>query len=169
MQIIKYLILFVILIISSIIGRMLSKKYIYRLAELEEMQNALNVLKNKIRFTYSPIPEVFEEISKMTSKEISKIFKKAKSKMQVTTAGMAWEEAIEESQSYLNKEDKQKLKTLSKLLGKTDTDGQISQIEITENFLQEQVKQATKEKEKNEKLYLKLGTIMGLAIVVILC
>ena len=43
MQIIKYFILFLILLSSSMIGRFISKKYVYRLQELEEMRNALHM------------------------------------------------------------------------------------------------------------------------------
>ena len=39
---------------------------------------------------------------------------------------------------------------------------------MTENFLDEQIRQAQEEKNKNEKLYQKLGTIGGLALVIIL-
>ena len=44
----------------------------------------------------------------------------------------------------------------------------MSQIEITESFLEEQIRQAQEEKNKNEKLYQKLGMTIGLAIVIIL-
>ena len=50
----------------------------------------------------------------------------------------------------------------------TDAEGQLSQIEITESFLEEQIRQAQEEKNKNEKLYQKLGMTIGLAIVIIL-
>ena len=89
--------------------------------------------------------------------------------MNFITASMAWEQAIDESITNLKDEDKQILKTLSKLLGQTDSEGQISQIEITEKFLDTQIKEATEDKQKNEKLYTRLGTIMGLAIVIVLC
>ena len=169
MQMIKYFILFFILVASSMIGKFLSKKYVYRLEELEEMQNALNILKAKIKFTYEPIPEIFDEISKNTNRNIGNIFKNAKEKMNQTSANVAWEEAIEETITNLKEEDKYILKTLSKLLGQTDVEGQTSQIEITEKFLEGKVKEATEEKQKNEKLYTRLGTIMGLAIVIVLC
>jgi stage III sporulation protein AB len=142
---------------------------VYRLQELEEMQNALNILKSKIKFTYEPIPEIFKEISKNTNKNIGNIFKMATQKMSNTTVNIAWEQAVEETITNLKKEDKDTLKTLSKLLGQTDVEGQISQIEITEKFLENQIKEATKEKEKNEKLYTRLGTILGLAIAIVLC
>ena len=37
MLVLKYIILFMILLSSSLIGKFLSKKYVYRLEELEEM------------------------------------------------------------------------------------------------------------------------------------
>ena len=85
MQMIKYFILFLILLASSMIGKFLSKKYVYRLQELEEMRNALNILKTKIKFTYEPIPEIFNEISENMNKNIGSIFKIAKEKMENTT------------------------------------------------------------------------------------
>lgn len=100
---------------------------------------------------------------------MDKSFGLAKEKMQTNTANLAWEQAIEESQNNLTKEDKYVLKTLSKLLGQTDIEGQTSQIEITQKFLETQLKEAQEQKEKNEKLYSKLGTTIGLAIVIILC
>lgn len=169
MQIIKYFILFLILVFSSMIGKFISKKYVYRLQELEEMKNTLNILKNKIKFTYEPIPDIFKEISNNSNKNIGQIFKKAEEKMEKTTADVAWEQAVEETNNNLKEEDKNVLKMLSKLLGQTDTDGQISQIEITENFLEGQIKDAMEAKQKNEKLYTRLGTIVGLAIVIVLC
>lgn len=57
---------------------------------------------------------------------------------------------------------------MSKLLGKTDLNGQISQIEITSSFLDEQIKKAEKEREKSEGMYRKLGMIIGLGIIIIL-
>lgn len=169
MQMIKYFILFLILVASSMIGKFLSKKYVYRLEELEEMQNALNILKTKIKFTYEPIPEIFDEISGNVNRNVGNIFRKAKEKMSQNSANIAWEEAIEETSTNLKEDDKHTLKMLSKLLGQTDVEGQTSQIEITEKFLEAQIKEATEEKQKNEKLYTRLGTIMGLAIVIVLC
>lgn len=168
MLIIKYFILFLILLSSSLIGKFLSKKYVYRLEELEEIKNALNILKTKIKFTYEPIPEIFREISANTNKNVGNIFKQASEKMETTTANNAWEQSVEETETNLKLEDKNVIKKLSKLLGQTDVEGQVSQIEITENFLETQIKEAVQEKQKNEKLFTRLGTIMGLAIVIIL-
>lgn len=165
---IKYFMLFLVLVACTLIGRFLSKKYVYRLNELEEMKNALNIFKTKIKFTYEPIPEIFQEMSENINKNISNIFIKAKNKMQNKSASIAWEEALDESNTNLTKEDRYVLKSLSKLLGQTDVEGQTSQIDITQKFLETQIKQAEEEKKKNEKLYSKLGTTIGLVIVIIL-
>lgn len=148
MGFIKYCMLFLILIASSLIGRFLSKKYVYRLQELEEMKNALNLFKTKIKFTYEPIPEIFTQISEMSNKNIGDIFYKAKENMKSETAAVSWEKAIDESITNLNQEDKSILKNLSKLLGQTDSEGQLSQIEITQNFLDAQIKEARRRKKK---------------------
>ena len=113
--------------------------------------------------------KTLKEISNNSNKNIGQIFKKAEEKMEKTTADVAWEQAVEETNNNLKEEDKNVLKMLSKLLGQTDTDGQISQIEITENFLEGQIKDAMEAKQKNERLYTRLGTIVGLAIVIVLC
>ena len=168
MQIVKYIILFFILVISTLIGKLMAKKYVHRLEELEAMNSSLNIFKSKIKFTYEPIPEIFDEISKSTTKNISSIFINAKNKLNNETASKSWEAAVEETNCNLNEEDKKAIKTLSKLLGQTDVEGQISQIEITESFLENQIQEAIIERQKNEKLYTRLGTIMGMTVVIIL-
>ncbi|MBR3002094.1 MAG: stage III sporulation protein AB [Clostridia bacterium] len=168
MQLIKIFMLFIVFVLSNYIGKMIAGKYKYRLEELQEMKNNLNIFKTKIKFTYEPIPEIFDEISKTSSKNIGSIFKKAKDQMKLKSAGESWKDAVEETKNNLKEEDKKTLNMLSKMLGESDIDGQVSQIDITLSFLEKQIKEAEEEKEKNEKLYKKLGTIMGLAIVIIL-
>jgi len=116
MQTIKYTIILLIFILSVLIGRYKAKQYAYRLKELEEIKCYLNILKTKIKFTYEPIPDIFEEIANNSSDNVSYIFRKSKNKMSNKTASISWEEAIDESNCNLKIEDKQKLKTLSKLL-----------------------------------------------------
>ena len=168
MVFVKYFILFLILVSSTLIGKFLSNKYIYRLEELEDIKNSLNILKTKIKFTYEPIPEVFGEIAENVSSNVRRLFVLAKQNMEKMSAGEAFEEAVDNIICNLKNEDKKVIKMLSKLLGQTDIEGQISQIEITEEFLENQIKEAEEEKKKNERLYTRLGTVIGLTIVIIL-
>ena len=142
MQIIKYIMLILLFLASTRLGQLLSQKFSYRLEELEDIKNALNMFKAKIKFTYSPIPEIFQEISQNVGKNVSQIFLKAKEKMEIFSAEDAWINAIEEVKNCtnLNKEDIKTIKLLGKMLGKADVEGQISQIEITEKLLEKQKK-----------------------------
>ena len=54
------------------------------------------------------------------------------------------------------------------MLGKTDVEGQISEIKLVDNFLDTQIKLAQQDRKKNEKMYKTLGGIIGLALVIIL-
>ena len=80
MQILKYFMLLLIFISSSLIGKFIAKKYTYRLEELEEIKNILNFFKSKIRFTYEPIPQIFNEIANKTKENIGNIFENARRK-----------------------------------------------------------------------------------------
>lgn len=168
MLIIKIFIYTFIFLTTSAIGMLKSKKYIDRVDELKEMKAAISVFKTKLKYTYEPIPEIFNEISESFNSVIGKIFKIASLNMQNINAGTAWNMAIDLGTLNINSEDKSILKNLGKLLGETDLNGQISQIELTENFLEEQIKKAERERQKNEKLYRTLGMTGGLAIVIIL-
>lgn len=168
-MIVKYIFICLIFFISVILGNSISKKYKERVIELRDFKSALNLLKAKIKYTYEPIPEIFLEISNKFENTIGDVFKASKEKMQYHNAGKAWEIAIEEYNLLnISNEDKKILKGLGKLLGKTDKDGQIGEIELTEQFLDKQIEKAEAERIKNEKLYKTLGGIVGCALVIIL-
>ena len=168
MIIFKYIIICLVFLISFLIGNIISKRYILRVKELKDFKNALNIIENKIKFTYEPLPEIFIQTSKLLSKNISKIFIQATNYMKTLGAQESWEKAIKESNTYLNKDDIENIKSFGNLLGKTDKEGQISSIELTKTFMEIQIEKAKKEEEKNAKMYKTLGAIVGLALVIIL-
>lgn len=167
MLIIKFLILVSVFGSSLSIGLLIAKKYANRVQELKEMKNALNMFETKIKFTYESLPEIFGDIAKQTDKSVESIFQIACEKMKNKSAGDAWIESIDTVNSNMNLEDKTILKSLGKLLGKTDIEGQISEIQLVSSFLDTQIDLAEKEKEKNEKMYKTLGGVIGLTLVII--
>ena len=159
---------FLIFLTCSGIGMQVSKKYEERVFELEEFKSALNMFIAKLKFTYEPIPEIFEQISKSIHSKPGKIFKLASINMKYVTAGDAWEKAVDLDLLSINNEDRSVLKNLSKLLGQTDIEGQVNQIKLTSSFLDKQIEKAEKERTRCDRLYKTLGMIIGLAIVIIL-
>lgn len=86
------------------------------------------------------------------------------------TADTAWEKAVENTYSKLglNKEDKGILITFGKMLGSSDLEGQINNINLVSSQLKLQEMKAEQMRQKNEKMYKSLGVLSGLAIVVVL-
>lgn len=116
MLFVKYFIILIIFVLSFLVGKIVSQKYRARVDELEEMKNALNVFKSKVRFTYEPIPEVFRQIGNGMNNNIGNLFLNSSEKMKDKTASDSWEEAVDEYNGNLNDEDKHVAKMLSKLL-----------------------------------------------------
>ena len=113
---------------------------------------------------------IFEGETLRLNTIIPKIFYKTSQKLQSQNCEQALNEAIEEERFFLNlkSEDIELLKTLGLLLGKTDIDGQMSELNQFSTLLNAQIKKAEQEENKNKKMYKSLGTIIGLAIVIIL-
>ena len=170
MYILKLILLIVIFCTSTIIGILISKKYSNRVKILKDLREALNIFEVKINFSFETIPEIFKEISEKVKNEAGKIFSDTviNIKNKNMLAGEAWEKAVEANGEGLKQEDINCLKSLGKLLGKTDVDGQVSQIRLVSVFLEKQINQATEDRSKNEKMYRKLGAIVGLIIVIVL-
>lgn len=168
MIIIKWIIIFLVFLTSFIIGNLISQKYILRVKELKDFKNALNIIESKIKFTYEPLPEIFLQTSKMLSKNIETIFVQAGTYMKNIDAEEAWNKSLEESTTNLKKEDIENIKNLGKMLGKTDKEGQVSRLELTKTFIEMQIEKAKIEEDKNAKMYKTLGSIVGLAFVIIL-
>lgn len=167
---IKYILIFFIFVIFSLIGNLYSKKYSNRLYELEKINGLLNIFKAKIKFTCLTIQEIFNQIYEENKDNIGEIFKNASDYMNEESSKKAWEKSLENAtkKTNFNEEDITTLKTLGKMLGNTDMAGQVSQIELTEQMLLERIENAKVEKKKNSKLYKTLGITTGLAIAIIL-
>ena len=116
---IKNILLLIIFLICSLIGVLLSKKYKNRVKELRYFKEDLNMLVTKIRFTYKPIKDIFEEISKKNN-AISKIFEQTNFNLKNNDIKTSWEKALEFSKSKisLNKEDVDIIKGIGNFLRK---------------------------------------------------
>ena len=167
MIVVKGIILFSIFAVCTIIGLVFSKSYRDRVEDLKEVRQILNLLKTKIEYTYEPLPKIFSDLGTEFDDEVGRIFKIAAEKMNNQDAGTAWKSATKSSKTNMKDEDIKVLENFEKLLGKTDINGQLSQIELIREFIDCQIEKAEEEQRKNEKLYKSLGAIVGLTIAII--
>ncbi len=166
--ILKGITILAIIGICSYLGMIKAKTFDNRVMALKQIQNALAMFKSKIEFTYEPIKDIFEEISCVIYQDKKNIFQETVKEMATQNVSQAWYMAIDDSNHNLSLEDKETMKMLGKLLGKTDKQGQISEIQLTSVLLANQIEKAEQEKDKNTKLYKTLGTVLGLGIAIIL-
>ena len=166
MIVIKLINLIGIVLICSYIGMIKAKTFEKRVVELNKFLNALVMFKSKIEFTYEPIKNIFEEISKIIYKNDENIF--LLSIQNDKEINSSWCEAIDKINNNLNIEDKEIIKMFGKLLGKTDIKGQVNEITLTQNLVEKQVEKAEFEKNKNVKLYKTMGIVLGMGICIIL-
>lgn len=167
MEIFKIILLTAVMGMCTVLGIIKANKYKLRVIDLQEIKKALNLAITKMRYTYEPLPELFKEISKDLNENIANIFIKAHTYMETLNAGQAWEKSVDESSNNFTNEDINIIKGLSKLLGKTDLEGQLMQIELTIKLIDEQLIEATNLQTKNTKLYKTLGATIGLALMII--
>lgn len=167
-HIIKGILLFLIFLMSTAIGILISKMYENRVKELQQFKNILNILKTKIKFTYEPLGEIFAQISHEGSNKIEEIFANIVNRLVFEDVKYAWADSIQEADISINQEDKDILKELGKTLGQSDAESQVSNITLTESFLDMQIEKAEQERQKNQKIYKTLGIIVGLGFVIIL-
>ncbi len=168
MEIIKWIFYVLILWTSSSIGIIYSKKYQNRVNELKDFKTALNMLKTKIRFTNDPLKECFADISKSVTSKTANIFSNTCTYMEKYDVTTSWNKAINDTETNLTKEDKKIINMFGRLLGKTDLDGQLNEIELSLNFIETQIETAEVENSKSTKLYKSLGIITGIGIIIVL-
>lgn len=64
MIIIKWLLLIFSFAVSIFLGLIIANKYKERVKDLKSIRSILNILDTKIKYTYEPLPQIFEDISK---------------------------------------------------------------------------------------------------------
>ena len=151
---VRTILLFAIFSLSTGIGILISKMYENRVKELRQFKNILNIIKTKIKFTYEPLAEIFNQISQEKSSKIEEIFENMTYKLASENIKYSWMDAIQEADISITQEDKDILKELGKVLGQTDADSQVNEIEVTESFLNMQIEKAEEAitEEEAEKL-----------------
>lgn len=165
MIVIKYISLLGIFLISSYLGISKAKEYEDRVKKLTKFQSALVMFKSKLEFTYEPIKNIFEDISKVIYGKQDNIFiNVVRSNDDIFSS---WKKAVESEKNFTI-EDKEVIVTIGKLLGKTDLSGQVSEINLGLNLVDKQIQIADSLMRKNVKLYKTMGIVCGLGICIIL-
>lgn len=162
-----------ILSASSFLGYTLSRECTRRPEELRELQGMLQIFENEISFMSNVLADAFCNVCKGSRSHVGNFFSQTAvilKQRKGINASDAWEMAVRNNmgKTALNKEDQEILISFGKMLGSSDLEGQIRNIRLTMNQLQQQEKKAEEAKKKSQSMYRNLGVLGGLAIIVIL-
>ncbi len=158
---------------SSLIGYIYGKKYSDRLNNILHMKNCVRLLETEIIYGANPVPEAFLNIYNKGNKKFSFIFKYIRdylfqNKNANLLDGFLSVEDVLKEELLFKKEDVEVFLSLGRMLGNSDRSDQEKNFKLIFMEIGNLEEEAREEKEKNEKVYKKLGLLFGVALVIIL-
>jgi len=167
--IIKFIGAFFMVIGTTLLGRTFAKTYKDRVEFLKDFNKRLEILKNEIGFMKGILSDAIEKSGEFQGKA-KDLFADVLENLIDMEAGAAWEDACEKrlKNMELKKEDIDTIKSLGRLLGSTDVEGQITNIEVISGQLSILADKAEEERKKNEPLFKNIGPVVGVGISVLL-
>lgn len=169
----KLIVALILLLSTSGIGYLMALRYGLRVKQLGYFINALNSLETYILYYSTPLPLAMKKLSERSHNSISWIFEeswKRLSSREGYEIYEVWKNALNKNIDNLSltKEDIEIIIDFSKELGFGNKDTQKKHFQYTEMLLNEQKIKANNEKEKNGRMFNRLGVLLGLALVIIL-
>lgn len=157
----------IIVTACTFVGVELSKELMGRVKVLEEWLHALMQIQNYICYTKMPLADIYEQLEKSEG-EVSGFFARVRQNLDLErSTGALWKLELE-GVHYLSKEDKEILSQLSETLGQSDSESQVSQIELTQNRLVQNLCDAKERAKRDAKMYRALSFFTGVGIAILL-
>ena len=158
---------------SYLIGEYISKAYINRHKQVNELIRILEIIRMDLSFGLYTLEEVFKRIGDKTDFYTSKFFNNLSLDLS-NNPYKTLNEIINDNivilkkETYLNDKEVDELKELVLLLGKSDIESQSRMIELSIQNLKNITIETKEEIEKKGVVYKKLSTVIGLVIGIIL-
>lgn len=152
-------------------GVELSKKYCSRTKELNLVLAMLNKIETYIRFSQTPTAEIFGQLAQESYFDCLGFAKKCNGYLK---KGMifptAFGKSIDESKSqlHLTESDLKIIARLGDIIGAWDVQGQIKELKLIQNQLEESLDLAKQEQKTKGKLMKSVGLLVGILISIIL-
>lgn len=173
MLIMKILGCLMVVISCSLIGHEKGIRYRRRYKNLGYLINCLRILETEIVFLSNPIGVALENIYKKCNKDVSYIFNDIAIDMKESRRcdlHESFRKVLSKNMSLIafNKDDLEIFLSISRVLGISNRDDQKKHLLAISKQLSVQSQEAREEMIKKEKMYNKLGFLIGLGIAIIL-
>lgn len=164
---------FAVFLSCTLMGFFMASKDRFRAEELLEMKRALTMLKSAVLNSSKPLYEAFIDISEKVDSAVSEIFEDAGRMMksrQTSTVLEAWDKTLKDrkGRTYFKKEDIDAFLSFGHALGGDDCQWQISNIDMTINYIDTKSDELMKKNIKDGRLFKSAGVLSGILIIVML-
>lgn len=159
--------LILILLCSCLSGAMIKKQMNKRIVLLRKIQLFIEYIDTQIGFMNTDIISLLSSVNSNSNFGDLLFINECINNLSVTDSFEdAWIKSVKNFHSPLKAEDKRILCSFGSQLGKTDTDGQISNCRLHIQQLENQITEAEEHYKKYGNLYFKLGILSGILIVI---
>lgn len=157
---------------TTILGFLFAKKNTDRVKILAEIISSLKMLEAEIMFSHSSLIDAAKKISTAFEGRVSQHYQLFSKKLthNQTTVSSAWVESVREAynQSELEKPECDILEHFAVNLGKHDRTTEKKQILFAITSLQRMEQQAIEKEKNNNRMFKSLGTLSGIAMIILL-
>lgn len=137
-----------------------------RVSELESALSLTGMLASTLRYTMAPMEALVKRISAMGDMpDFVRVCTKCCE--QGEAFPQAWEKALRQTPTSLDSDDQRALFHLGEVLGATDLEGALSELDYAEFLLKQRYEEAKARKKQLGGLYQTLGVLAGAAIVIV--
>lgn len=159
----------IIILSFAFIGRLSSSKTVKRVKYIKMMMEFLEYFKNEIMYNMVSLLELSNKLSKdLYFKKIGIFDNLYMYLLDNRSINNAWNEAVKNSVicDILSKEDIDEIKKIGSWLGDSSVEGQISNINLSSQFLKQRLSKAQSDRDRYFKIYNSFGVLIGIAIVI---
>ena len=155
-------------------AQLLSMRLMKRLYVLQDLHKLGRIFKASVRYVGADIDEVFEDIRKKVSEEVSRFLEVVIEEIRnrkVTDISQVWNKAIEEQlrDYYLSSEEISVIKRLGDTIGSLDRQMQIESADLYLCELGDRINILSEEMRIKNRLYRSISIATGIFIVLLIC
>lgn len=163
----------VIVVCTSCIGILYSESLKKRQTQLKEMDRLMMSISDEIRFLMTPLPQIFENISRDSDGEFGELFGEMAAEMKKDETFDIYDvyDGVQQQmrkEFYFNENDLILIRSFFRKLGENDVMGEQNSIEFIRAKMKRVIEENEESIKKDSKLAKSLSLALGLVIVILI-
>ena len=152
----------------AIIGILLSSGLSRRRTELLQAIELIERLKTEISYSAREVNEIVRGLGEEDCFEKLSFLRECSAQLSKMPFPQAWRTAVHSAPTAMIGDDLEQLASISRILGASDAEGQLSALEVVEQNLKRNLEQAQQLCTTRGKLYRSMGALSGAALAILI-